>query len=103
VRAIREQIVAAINLVVQIARFPDGSRRITHISEVLGIDLDTTQIITEDIFGLRAVGKKAAVADPAALSPGVDLSSLRLMHTGYVPEFAEELMELGYLDLEVFK
>ena len=38
VRAIREQIVAALNIIVQIARMPNGGRRVTHITEVLGID-----------------------------------------------------------------
>ncbi len=91
VRAIREQIVAAINLVVQIARLPDGSRRVTHISEIVGIDLDTNQIITEDIFILRPVK-----------SGDIDGEKV-LQHTGYVPEFAEELIGKGFLDLEVFR
>ncbi len=87
VRAIREQIVAAMDLVVQITRLPNGDRRVTHISEIVGIDLDTSQVITEDIFILRKTA-------------GQGESSLQ--HTGYVPEFAEELIEKGFLDLEVF-
>ncbi len=87
IRAIREQIVAAMDLVVQIARLPNGDRRVTYISEIVGIDLETHQIITEDIFVLRP-------------TKGRDESSLQ--HTGYVPEFAEELIEKGFLDLEVF-
>ena len=103
VRAIREQILAAINLVVQIARLPDGRRRVTHISEVVGIDQDTSQIMTEDVFLLRA-GKAAAVP------PGVDPKTVRqgrvsptLKHTGYIPEFADELINKGLLSLEVFR
>jgi len=88
VRAIREQILAAIDLVVQIARTPDGRRRVTHVSEVMGIDPDTTQIITEDIYLLRDVPD----------SPGES----RLRHTGYIPPFVERMVADGYLELEVF-
>lgn len=93
VRAIREQIVAALDLVVQIARMPDGSRRVTHISEIVGIDMETEQIITEDIYVLRQTGQRGP--------DGKDILSLQ--HTGYVPEFAMELIEKGFLDLEVFQ
>jgi pilus assembly protein CpaF len=97
VRAIREQIVAAIHLVVQIARMIDGSRRVTHVSEVVGIDQDTEQVITEDIYRLRPVG---IGADDREVEE--DLSDRVLRHTGYIPEFVEELIEKGLLDLEVF-
>ena len=97
VRAIREQIIAAFDLVVQIARFPDGSRRITHVSEVVGIDQETTQIITEDIFRFRG--------DDEGEGPGVEGQRVSgaLRHTGYVAEFTDELIQKGHLDLEVFK
>jgi len=89
VRAIREQISAALNVIVQIARFSDGSRRVTHISEVTGIDPETQRIITEDIFVSRALhGEKDTGA--------------RLRHTGYIPEFADELIRKGFLGIEVF-
>jgi len=48
VRAIREQIASAINIIIQQARFSDGSRKITHITEVTGLEGDT--ITTADIF-----------------------------------------------------
>src|SRR5262245_39822235 len=47
-RAIREQISSAFDLLVQITRLVDGSRRITHISEVLGMESDV--ITLQDIF-----------------------------------------------------
>ncbi|MCE9592514.1 MAG: Flp pilus assembly complex ATPase component TadA [Planctomycetes bacterium] len=84
VRAIREQIVSAIDLVVQIARFADGRRRVTHISEVAEIDRDTGQIRIEDIFVLR------------------DPEQPRLRHTGYLPTFAEGLIERGIFEVGVF-
>jgi pilus assembly protein CpaF len=47
-RAIREQIAAAIDLVVQIQRLADGSRRVTHVTEVLGMEGDT--VVLQDAF-----------------------------------------------------
>ena len=49
-RAIREQIASALHLVVQIARMPDGSRRVTTITEVAGMEGDV--ITVQDIFTL---------------------------------------------------
>ena len=97
VRAIREQIVAAINLVVQITRLPNGHRRVTHISEVVSIDQDTSSIITEDIFILRSPGGGKAEGRFA------EAAGAYLRHTGYIPGFAEELIDKGYLSLEVFQ
>lgn len=48
VRAIREQISSAIDVIVQQSRLRDGSRRITHITEVLGMEGDV--IVLQDIF-----------------------------------------------------
>jgi Flp pilus assembly CpaF family ATPase len=84
VRAIREQIVSAIDLVVQVARFPSGQRRVTHITEVTHIDPDDGRILLEDIFVLR------------------DPEQKRLRHTGYVPAFADELIAKKHFDVGVF-
>ncbi len=48
VRAIREQVSSAIDLIVQQARFKDGSRHITHVTEVVGMEGDV--ITMQDIF-----------------------------------------------------
>lgn len=91
VRAIREQTVAALDLIVQIARFPDGRRCVTHVSEIVGIDPETDRIITEDVFirgALRGGDDGHGHAD--------------LRHTGYIPAFAEQLIEQGFLEVEVF-
>ncbi|NLW85513.1 MAG: Flp pilus assembly complex ATPase component TadA [Planctomycetes bacterium] len=85
VRAIREQIAAAMHVIVQMARLPDGRRRVTHISEITGIDPETTRVTVEDVFVMRGIGEKA-----------------RLRHTGYIPSFSEELIEQGFLSIEVF-
>lgn len=47
-RAIREQISSAVDLIIQQSRLRDGSRKITHITEVLGLEGDV--ITTQDIF-----------------------------------------------------
>ena len=84
VRAVREQIIAAIDVVVQMARFASGQRRITHISEVTGLDPDTTQIHLEDVMVLR------------------DPEQPRLRHTGYLPSFTNQLVDRGQLNVDVF-
>lgn len=89
IRAIREQITAALDLVVQIARLQDGGRYVTHISEITGIDPDTENIVVEDVFVVR-FGK------------GEERDHVELKHTGYIPAFAEELVRKGYLGIEVF-
>ncbi len=84
IRAIREQIASAVDIVVQVARFAHGPRRITHISEVTEIDRETQQIRLEDIFLLK------------------DPSQPRLRHTGYVPTFAEKLIKKGLITVDLF-
>ena len=54
-KTLREMIVSSIDVVVQAARLRDGSRRITHITEVLGMEGDV--IITQDLFVYDIVGE----------------------------------------------
>lgn len=54
VKAIRDQIASAVNIIVQQARLQDGSRRVTHITEVLGMEGDV--IILQDIFRYEQKG-----------------------------------------------
>eukprot|EP00873_Tetraselmis_striata_P032324 jgi/Tetstr1/452588/TSEL_039624.t1 len=56
-RTIREMIVSSIDVIVQAARLRDGSRRITHISEVLGMEGDV--IVTQDVFLYDIMGEDA--------------------------------------------
>ncbi|MGZ4683312.1 MAG: CpaF family protein [Acidimicrobiales bacterium] len=91
IRAIREQMSSAIDLIVQLTRLRDGSRRITHISEVQGMEGDV--ITLQDIF-LFDYGM------------GVDEHGRfkgHLKATGVRPKFAEKLADLGIrLGQEVF-
>lgn len=56
-KTIREMITASVDVVVQAARLRDGSRRITHITEVMGMEGDV--IITQDLFVYEMVGEDA--------------------------------------------
>lgn len=71
-RAIREQIASAINLVVQQSRLPDGSRKITSISEVIGMEHD--EIVMQEIYrfnqkGVDEHGKIVGTFDPTGIRP----------------------------------
>ena len=57
-RTIREMICASVDVIVQAARLRDGSRRITHITEVLGMEGDV--IITQDLFLYEIIGEDAS-------------------------------------------
>jgi len=53
-RAIREQIASAIHIIIQIARLADGSRRITHVSEITGMEGDV--VTMQDLFRFEQRG-----------------------------------------------
>jgi len=57
-RTLRDMIVSSIDVIVQAARLRDGSRRITHITEVLGLEGEV--IITQDLFVYEVTGEDAA-------------------------------------------
>ena len=56
-RTIREMITSSVDIIIQAARLRDGSRRITHITEVMGMESDV--IITQDLFLYEIVGEDA--------------------------------------------
>ena len=53
-RAIREQIASAVDIIVHTARLKDGSRRVTNITEIYGIEDD--DILTQDVFAFEQTG-----------------------------------------------
>jgi pilus assembly protein CpaF len=55
VSAIREQIAAALHLVVQLQRSPDGVRRVVKVSEVTG--MESSRVTMQDIYAYEATGK----------------------------------------------
>jgi pilus assembly protein CpaF len=56
-RTIREMVCASVDLVIQSARLRDGSRKITHITEVMGMEGDV--IVTQDLFVYDMLGEDA--------------------------------------------
>jgi len=56
-RTIREMIVSSVDVIIQAARLRDGSRRITHVTEVMGMEGDV--IITQDLFVYDILGEDA--------------------------------------------
>ncbi|MFP3913578.1 MAG: CpaF family protein [Actinomycetota bacterium] len=84
VRAIREQVASAVDLVVHVARLRDGTRRITHITEVEGME---GEIITlQDLF-LFDYGE--GIDEETGMFKG------RLKATGIRPSFSEDLAAQG--------
>jgi pilus assembly protein CpaF len=57
-KTIKEMVCGSIDVIVQAARLRDGSRRITHITEVVGMEGDV--IITQDLFVYEIVGEDAS-------------------------------------------
>jgi pilus assembly protein CpaF len=86
-RAIREQISSAFDLLVQISRLVDGSRRITHITEVLRMESDV--ITLQDIFSARPPDEEHHP------SGGRSALLLPLQCTGLKPHFLEKLATNG--------
>ncbi|MFJ4026295.1 CpaF family protein [Paenarthrobacter sp. NPDC089989] len=90
-RAIREQIASAVHLIVQLSRLRDGTRRVTHITEVLGMEGDVVTL--QDAFsfdfaaGVNAEGRFVG----------------KTVATGVRPRFVERLADMGiYLPAEAF-
>jgi pilus assembly protein CpaF len=92
VRAIREQVASAVDIIVQQTRFSDGSRRITHISEVTGVEGSSGIVQMNDIFLYKQKG-----FDSNGKVKG------EYVATGQVPQFYEELRERGIkVDMSIF-
>ncbi len=81
-RAVRQQVASAIQLVVQIARMSDGSRRVTQISEITGMEGEV--IAVQDIFVFVRTGMT-----PAGKVTG------RFRATGIRPKVAERIIASG--------
>ena len=81
-RAMRQQIASAINIVIQVARLTDGTRRVVSISEITGMEGET--IAMQEIFQFERTG-----VDGSGRVLG------RFRHTGIRPRFAERLQQYG--------
>ncbi|MBL9111812.1 MAG: Flp pilus assembly complex ATPase component TadA [Myxococcales bacterium] len=84
VRAIREQIAGSVNIIVQQSRLSDGSRKVTAISEVVGIERDTSEIELRPIFQFVRTGT----------GPGGKVIG-EFRATGYLPSFLDVFIVMG--------
>jgi pilus assembly protein CpaF len=82
VRSIRQQVASAVDLFVQISRLSDGSRRVTHVTECVGMEGE--QVTTQDIF----VFERSGVS-----KDGRVVGKFRA--TGVRPKFSERLKAAG--------
>jgi len=91
IRAIREQVASALNLIVHQARMKDGVRRITHVTEVVGMEGEIISL--QDLF---LFDYSAGIDDEGRFRGG-------LKPTGIRPKFVEHLAERGVnIPVEVF-
>lgn len=91
IRAIREQISSAVHMIVQQSRFPDGSRKVTHITEVTGMEGDIVQL--QDIFLFKQDGY-----DDKGKIMG------KFVATGNIPDFCQDMAKRGMpVDLSIFR
>ena len=91
VSAIREQVASAVHMIIQQTRFPCGSRKITRITEVVGVESGTVQL--QDIYTYQQEGQTAEGRVRGTF-----------MATGAIPTFYEELREIGVeVDLKPFE
>jgi pilus assembly protein CpaF len=83
IRAIREMIASAIDVIVHTARMSDGSRKITQVAEIVGMK-DEVHIDLQNIFFFKQTG-----VDPQGVVQG------NFQATGYVPTFIDEIKMRG--------
>src|SRR5438874_1405493 len=81
-KAVRRQIASSVQLIVQISRFNDGTRRITHLSEITGMEEEIVSM--QDVFVFEKQG-----ISPDGRVPGAFTA------TGIRPKFAEKLKASG--------
>ncbi len=80
--AMRQQIASAIQIIVQVSRMSDGTRRVTHITEITGTSEQSSACRTSSYFEKRGLGPNGKVLG-------------RFYATGIVPKFAEKLQSAG--------
>lgn len=88
--AVRQQIASAVHIVVQAARLSDGSRVVTNVTEVTGIESDVVTMQDIFVFEKRGVSSRGRVLG-------------RFAATGILPKFNEKLLAAGIrLPVELF-
>lgn len=82
--ALRLQLASGVNMLAQVSRMQDGTRKITHITEVLGFDITSSNYITQDIFVrvYHGIGSRGEVLS-------------QLVPTGVIPQCVPQLQQHG--------
>ena len=88
-KAIRAQIANAVHVIVQQARFADGSRRITHVSEVIGLT-DQGEVEMHPLFLFQRTAARVGAGHAEKIKG-------RFRSTGYVPTFINEFYAMGLI------
>lgn len=81
-KAVRQQIASAISIVIQISRMSDGTRRLTHLTEITGMDEEVVSMQDVFLFEKRGIAPSGRVLG-------------RFLATGIRPKFAEKLSASG--------
>ncbi|MGA3128749.1 MAG: CpaF family protein [Candidatus Korobacteraceae bacterium] len=81
-KAVRQQIASAVNIIIQVSRMSDGTRRVTHLSEITGMDQDVVSMQDVYRFEKRGIGINGRVLG-------------RFYSTGVTPRFAEKIKASG--------
>jgi len=81
-KAIRETVASAVNLIIQQSRLTDGSRKVTYISEVIGMQGETVTIQDIFIYKQEGLDKNRKIIG-------------RFVPTGFIPKFVEEMEAKG--------
>ena len=86
ISVVRRQIVSAVDLIIQISHIRDGSRKITQITEIQGMEGDSVTL--QDIFMYKTPGQ--TMTTPATVGGG------KLESTGFRPKMIDRLEESGF-------
>jgi pilus assembly protein CpaF len=90
-KAIRRQVASAINVVVQVSRLSDGTRKVTNLAEITGMEGDIVTMQDIFLFKKQGIGEKSEVLG-------------EYVPTGIRPKFAEQLLTSGIrLPMEMFE
>ncbi len=81
-KAIKENIAAAVNVIIQQSRMSDGSRKVTHITEVTGMQGEVISLQDIFIYKQEGLDKKRKIIG-------------RFVPTGFIPKFVEEMEAKG--------
>ncbi|PSH05239.1 MAG: pilus assembly protein CpaF [Acidobacteria bacterium] len=82
-KAVRQQIASAVDIIIQVSRLSDGSRRLTHLTEITGMDMDVVSMQEIFVFEKRGIGINGRVLG-------------RFYSTGVMPRFVDKIRASGF-------